>query len=112
MWKHVSGPNWKPILGDQQFEMILNNSEQSTIIWKKQILGLVQENNVFLFKELPDEKSSLDNKTDLLFVSKCSPLNGWSIFFFKPVHVLLKVHLNLNPSAWNSTTLLVGATDC
>jgi hypothetical protein len=33
-------------------------------------LGLVQENNEFLFKELPDEKSSLDNKTGLLFVSK------------------------------------------
>ena len=91
---------------------IQNNSEQSTIIWKKQILGLVQENNVFLFKELPDEKSSLDNKTDLLFCSKCLPLNGWSKFFFEPVHVLLKVHLNLNPSDWNSTTLLVGATDC
>jgi hypothetical protein len=91
---------------------IQNNSEQSTIIWKKQILGLVQENNEYLFKELPDEKSSLDNKTDLLFVWKCSPLNGWSNFFFEPVHVLLKVHLNLIPSAWNSTTLLVGATDC
>ena len=32
------------------------------------------------FKELLHDKFSLDNKTDLVFVSKCSPLNVKSIF--------------------------------